>query len=98
MDILNDYYPLYSENPTNKNHSDESEIGENNNHINQLEIINNRKRRKKTLSADDFSLKYGNDMWYIWCIIHDYSMATSLLDKLTFAQFCQMCYENSSKV
>ena len=96
MDLLNEYYPLYSENPNNAQSVDEGI--ENNNHIEQLNSINNRKRRKKILSADDFSLKYGDDMWYIWCIIHDYSMATSLLDKLTFSQFCQMCYENSSKV
>ena len=95
MDILNDYYPLYQENPDAQ--SDETELNENNEHIDRLDAINNRKRRKKMLSADDFNLKYGDDMWYIWCIIHDYSITTNLLDRLTYTQFCQMCYENSTK-
>ena len=96
MDLLNDYYPIYPENPNGPD--DESEASENNEHINRLDNINRNKKRKKALSADDFSLKYGDDMWYIWCIIHDYSLATNLLDRLDFAGFCNLCYENSSKI
>ena len=94
MDILNDYYPLYSTNP---DAPDSSEENQNNEHINRLDTINNNKKRKKMLSADDFSLKYGDDMWYIWCIIHDYSLNSNLLNNLKFASFCQICYENSTK-
>ena len=48
MDILNEYYPLYSENPANIG-SDESEMSENNEYIQQLEKINDRKKRKNRL-------------------------------------------------
>jgi hypothetical protein len=95
MDLLNDYYPLVPANPEIPSDSDEAESNEN--YINQLDNINAGKKRKKILTIDDFCLKYNDDMWYIWNIIHDYSQTTSLLDNLTFSGFCEMCYDNSSK-
>ncbi len=97
MDLLNDYYPLYVENPHGP--SDDSEASENNDYIEQLDslIVNSRKRRKKMLSIDDYCMKYGDDMWYIWCLIHDYSHSVNLFDKINYGQFCQLCYENSTK-
>lgn len=94
MDILNDYYPLYGTNPES---SSESEQSENNEYIKKLDSINQSKKRKKTLTMDDFCLKYGDDMWYIWCIVHDYSHNTNLLDKLDYPTFCEMCYNNSTR-
>jgi len=95
MDILNDYYPLYPNNPNETTDSGESE--ENENYIRGLDSINSNRKRKKLLSSDDFCLKYSDDIWYIWCIIKDYSLNSNLLDRLDYASFCQLCYENSTK-
>ena len=94
MDILNDYYPLY---PTNPEIVSDSEESENENYIKKFENINTGKKRKKILTIDDFCLKYNDDMWYIWCIIHDYSQTSGLLNNMTYTTFCEMCYQNSSK-
>jgi exosome complex RNA-binding protein Rrp42 (RNase PH superfamily) len=94
MDILNEYYPLYGTNPDALS---ESEQSENNEYIEKLDSINKSKKRKKILTMDDFCLKYGDDMWYIWCIVHDYSHDSNLLDKLDYTTFCEMCYNNSTR-
>ena len=92
MDILNEYYPLYPENPEPvRSDSDESV------YIEKLENLNINRKRKKILVFDDFCLKYNDEMWYIWCIIKDYSIQSNLLNKLTFASFCDICYQNSTK-
>ena len=95
MDILNDYYPLYPPNPEIPSDSEESE--ENHRYVHKLETINTGRKRKKIFSFDDFCLKYNDDMWYIWNIVHDYSQTSGLLDNLTFTTFCQLCYDNSTK-
>ena len=95
MDILNDYYPLYPTNPSAP--SDSEEENENNQHIKRLEHNNENRKRKKMLTIDDFCLKYGDDIWYIWCIIKDYSLESNLLDRLDYSSFCEMCYQNSTK-
>jgi hypothetical protein len=90
MDILNDYYPLHPKN--NENSDSEDEV-----YIQKLDKINNEKKRKKMLTIDDFCIKYSDDMWYIWCIIKDYTYSSQFLDKLDYPGFCSMCYDNSSK-
>jgi hypothetical protein len=96
MDTLNDYYPLYPPNPQTSALS-ESEESENNEHVKRLDTINAGRKRKKTFNLDDFCLKYNDEMWYIWCVIKDYSCGTNLLDRLDFSGFCALCYENSTK-
>jgi hypothetical protein len=95
MDTLNNYYPLYPQKPEST--TDESEKDENNDYIEKLNKINQIKKRKKVFTIDDFCLKYSDDMWYIWCIIKDYSEQSNLLDKLSYGEFCEICYENSTK-
>jgi len=92
MDLLNDYHPIYPENPETGSLS-ESDIEENKKHI---ELYDRVRRRKKT-SLNDFCVKYSDDMWYIWCIIKDYSETSGILDKLDYPKFCALCYENSTK-
>jgi len=94
MDILNDYYPLHPENPEQRTESEESENDE---YIKTLDHLNQSRKRKKLLTSDDFCLKYSDEMWYIWCIIKDYSINSNLLDRLDYASFCLICYENSTK-
>jgi hypothetical protein len=94
MDVLNDYYPLYSEYPESVS---TSESEENASYIDKLDSINVHKKRKKIMVFDDFCLKYNDEMWYIWCVIHDYSQHTNLLNKLDFPAFCDVCYQNSTK-
>jgi hypothetical protein len=96
MDILNDYYPLYPENPETSSLS-ESDIEENDKYISKLDSINNSRKRKKNLSFNDFCTKHSDNMWYIWCIINDYSQGTGLLDNLDYPAFCALCYENSTR-
>ena len=55
MDVLNDYYPLYPENPDTAGLS-ESELSENQEHIETLERLNGGRKRKKPLHFDDFCL------------------------------------------
>jgi hypothetical protein len=42
-------------------------------------------------------IKYNDEMWYIWCIIKDYSEGSSLFNRIDYAKFCILCYENSAK-
>ena len=92
MDILNDYYPLRPQNPNAASDSEED-----NEHIRKLDSINAGRKRKKIMTIDDFCLKYGDEMWYIWCIIKDYSIDSNLLDRLDYSSFCDLCYQNSTK-
>jgi hypothetical protein len=94
MDVLNEYYPLYPENPDAVSTSESEENG---NYIDRLDTINVNKKRKKILVFDDFCLKYNDEMWYIWCIINDYSIRSNVLNKLDFATFCDICYQNSTQ-
>ena len=95
MDILNDYYPLYPENPDK---ASDSEISENNEYISKLYSINNSKKRKKNLKFDDFCLKYSDDLWYLWCIISEFTNNGNILANMEYSSFCSMCYENSVKI
>jgi hypothetical protein len=92
MDILNDYYPIYSENQETSSLS-ESDVEETKKHID----LYNRISKKKRLSFDDFCTMYSDDIWYIWCIIKDYSQTSGIFDKLDYPKLCEMCYENSTK-
>jgi hypothetical protein len=96
MDTLNDYYPVYPPNPDAPSASD-SDYSEDFENIKKMDKLNNTKKRKNKFTIDDFCLKYNDEMWYIWCIIKDYSENSHLLDRLDFPNFCQLCYENSSK-
>lgn len=93
MDLLNDYYPLYPNHPE-QGCSDTS--SEDNEHLGLFDENNRNRKRKKILSSDDFNMKYADDIWYIWCIIQDYSDG-GLFDRLDYATFCSMCYEHSTK-
>ena len=94
MDILNDYYPLVPENPDK---GSDSEISENNEYIAKLDSINNGRKRKKKLTFDDFCLKYSDDLWYLWCIIKDFTKDGNVLANMEYSSFCSMCYDNSVK-
>jgi hypothetical protein len=96
MDILNDYL-VYPPNPLTNDLS-ESEISENEEHINTLKNLNNNKKRKKEFTFDDWCMLYSDDLWYIWCIIEQYKRGSNFLDNLEFHSFCSMCYDNSTKV
>jgi len=95
MDVLNDYYPLSQPNPDVPSDSEESTADAE--YIKKLDTINAGRKRKKIFTFDDFCLKYNDDMWYIWNIVHDYSQTSGILDHLTFAKFCAVCYENSTQ-
>jgi hypothetical protein len=92
MDILNDYYPLVSDTIEHETSISDEDYE----YINQLDNINSRSRRKKILSSDDFNMKYGDDIWYIWNIIRDYSDG-QFLDRMDYASFCSICYDHSTK-
>ena len=93
MDILNEYYPLCPSSPN----MDSDEDSENNKYIKRLDSINEGKKRKIIMTLDDFCLKYGDDMWYIWNIIKDYSVNSNLLNRLSYSSFCDVCYCNSTQ-
>ena len=97
MDILNDYHPIYPQNPDNIGLS-ESEISENEEHIERLTGINNRKKRKKIYTFDDWSMIYSEQLWHIWCVINEFKSGTNILDRMDYPGFCSMCYDNSTKL
>ena len=98
MDTLNDYYPIYPQNPDNACLSD-SDISENKEYCENLKNLNENRKRKRTLAFDDFCLIHTDDLWYLWCMIKEftYNSNSILLSNLEFHSFCAMCYENSSK-
>jgi hypothetical protein len=98
MDILNDFYPLYPPNP-DKEHLSESDISDDLEHLTKLEKLNYVKMKKKAMVYDDFFLKHSDDMWYLWCIINEFTCTNSLylLDRLNYTKFCDFCYEYSTK-
>ena len=94
MDTLNDYYPLYPPNPE-KEHLNNEDLEETNNYIDHMNGL----KRKRQFCFDDWNLKYSDDLWYLWCMINEFTDTSSLnlLDTLSFANFCTLCFENSSK-
>ena len=89
MDILNEYYPLYPDNPANEGLSD-SDLEENRNYVEKI------KKRKK-INFDDFCALHSDDLWYLWCIINEFTNTNNLdlLNKIDYPSFCSMCYENT---
>ena len=85
MDILNDLYPLYPENPDPAHYTEHEQ-----------ELSN---KRKKELTFDDYCAVHSDDIWYLWCMVQEFRQTSnnSLLDTLDYATFCSLCYENSSK-
>ena len=99
METLNDYYPIYSENPENANLSD-SERSENNNYVETLRTLNENRKRKRTLTFDDFCLVHSDDLWYLWCMVNEFTVTNTvaIFDKIDYAKFCVLCYENSTRM
>ena len=98
MDTLNDYYPLYPRNPEISDLS-ESEISENNEYISALDSINAGRKRKKEYTYDDFCLIHNDSLWYLWCIINEFTDTNKciLLNRMNYPMFCAMCYGNSTR-
>ena len=96
MDRFNEIYPLYPDNPEFEGMSD-AEYSDDIDYINTLTDLNDRRKRKKEYNFDDWCMIYADDLWYIWCIINDFAQGGALLDKMNYASFCTMCYDNSSK-
>ena len=92
MDTLNDYYPLYPPNPDKDDLSD-SEVSEREEYIKTLTKINGNRQ----LTFDDWCLKYSDDIWYMWCNVKDNANGLPLLNRMDYASFCSMVYDNSSK-
>ena len=97
MDILNDYYSTNGQNPATDNLSD-SEISENNEYISKLKNINENRRKRRYYSFDDWCMLYSDDLWYLWGIISEFKKSTNVLDTLDYPKFCDMCYQNSTKL
>jgi hypothetical protein len=98
MDLLNDYHPIYPPNPDKENLS-ESEISENEQYVNTLLRIKGSKKNKKGMSFDDWCMVYSDQLWHMWSVLSDIRETGNynIFDILTYASFCSMTYENSSK-
>jgi len=95
MDILNDQLYAYPVNPANLD--SESEISENEERIGHLKNLNQRKKRKKEFTFDDWNIAYSDELWHLWCIITPFQ-ENGILDRMNFHEFCSICYENSTKI
>jgi hypothetical protein len=95
MDVLNDLLSPYPPNPLTIDLSD-SELSENEEHIKKIKSINKSVKRKKEFSFDDWCMIYSDELWNLWCTIQHYR-ENGVLDRLNFADFCAMCYDNSTK-
>ena len=96
MDILNDILKVYPQNPLTAGLS-ESELSENEEYIGKLKKINERRKRKKKFTFDDWCMSNSDDLWNLWCIVEAFRQNSNVLDKLCYPAFCSMCYENSTK-
>jgi hypothetical protein len=90
MDYFNDLYPIYPPNP-DKNALSDSDASERN----EKNEILTRSRKRKKISFDDFCAVHSNDLWYLWCMIEEYNIYTRLLNRMNYADFCVVCYENT---
>jgi len=91
MDTLNEFYPLYPPNPDTE-HLTPEELELNKNLISRAEF----RKRKRPLHFDDFCTIHSDDLWYLWCTITEFTNGSCMLNKLTYAKFCAICFENSS--
>jgi hypothetical protein len=85
MDILNDY--IYPEESEYLNDTDDPEYKE------YLETLN------RPLDFDDWCCLHSDDLWYLWVRIREMTQVYAnirILDTMSYAEFCSMCYENSS--
>jgi hypothetical protein len=90
MDIFNDYYPLYPNNPDKENLSD-SELSE-------IEEYKNTLFTRRKLSFDEWILLYSDDLWHTWSMIKDFNNFNILpfFNKLDYGSFCHIVYQNST--
>ena len=96
MDLLNDYTPVYSQNPANIDLSD-SEISENERYADKLVSLNQNRKRKKEYTFDDWCMINSSDLWNVWCIIEEFKKGSIVLDNMDYSSFCDMCYQNSTR-
>ena len=96
MDIFNDLYPLYPPNPLYDGLS-KQEIDEHHEYLEKLE--EHGYKRRVNLVYDDWYEKYSDDLWYLWCIINEFTNVnvSPILCKMEYYNFCTMCYENSTQ-
>jgi hypothetical protein len=92
MDVLNDYYPLYLPNPDRIGLTD-IELAEDQEY---REFLNT---RRANLHYDDWYLKYSDDLWQLWNMINEYTYynTSPILNGMQYFDFCDMCYNNSTK-
>jgi hypothetical protein len=98
MDTLNDYYPLYLQNPDVIDLSD-SELDELDQHRESVFRHQAGRLNKKDLTFDDWSCIYSDEIWYLWCMIGEYTCTNALpfFNKMEYSNFCSMLYDTSSK-
>ena len=92
-----DCYSFWTQQPPIQAEEESVDSNSDYEYIKELDSINSRKKRKRIMTMDDYCLKYGDDIWYLWNIIKDYSETSGVCEKLDYPTFCQVCYENSEK-
>ena len=75
-----------------------TESSEKDEYTSKLKSLNENKRKKEYI-FDDFCLIHSDNLWYMWCIINEFTDTNNciLLNKMNYPMFCAMCYENSSR-
>jgi len=98
MDILENFYPLYQENPnpsSSKSETSESDFEE-------TKIIYSKKPKSKSRIAgnyDNWCVKHSDNLWYFWCMCKEHLDMNCLpfMDSIDYADFTLFCYKNSMR-
>jgi hypothetical protein len=63
------------------------------------EYINNLTNLRRRLTFDEWSLVYSEDLWYMWCMLKEYTTYNTIpvFENMDYGSFCHIAYEKSPR-
>jgi hypothetical protein len=63
------------------------------------EYINNLTNLRRRLTFDEWSLVYSEDLWYMWCMLKEYTTYNTIpvFGNMDYGSFCHIAYEKSPR-
>ena len=64
-----------------------------------FEYINNLTNLRRRLTFDEWSLVYSEDLWYMWCMLKEYTTYNTIpvFGNMDYGSFCHIAYEKSPR-